>query len=72
MIGKVVIISRLSNAAAASGAVLASLWWSSSHRFISDHQLYTERKAGLMNLCAHITFRKCTACSVNIAQILHR
>lgn len=71
MIRKVVIISRLRNAAAASRAVLESLWCVSSHQFISDHQLYTERKAGLINLCAYITFRKCTGCSVNIAQLLY-
>lgn len=71
MIGKVVIISRLSNTAAASGAVLASVWCVSSHPFISDHQLYTERKAGLMNLCGYNNFRKCTGCSVNIAQLLY-
>lgn len=70
MIGKGLIISRLSNAAAVSGAVLASLWCVSSHQCISDHQLYTERKAGLMNLCAYITFRNCTGCSVNVAQLL--
>lgn len=71
IIGKVLIISRLSNIAAVSAAVLASLWCVSSHWFISDYQMYTERKAGLMNLCACITFRKCTGCSVNIAQLLY-
>lgn len=71
MIGKVVIISRLSNTAAASGAVLASVWCVSCHPFISDHQLYTERKAGPMNLCGYNNFRKCTGCSVNIAQLLY-
>lgn len=68
MIGKVVVISRLSNTAVANGA---SLWCLSSHWFISDHQLCTERRAGLMNLCGYITFRKCTECSVNIAHLLY-